>query len=268
MLAKSNEDQQDKIISSDILNIADEGTDIWNRLCTLQSEFGASFLEPDTCNDYIKALDTSDPASASYAEDLLMRMTTEEGGSEMNVVLPRPDVDTYNAVMYCWSRSRNPDKKIGVNRVYEALKDAFRAENDSGISPNIDTFKILMTVNSKTDNGSFSFDNAKACLDEMQQFSKNCSNGELLRPTLEIYNAALNKWDRDIHEYKPTWLCNGRAFDGGFVESTTSAHVEGLNVEEWYALMEKNNITGDIDTYEAIIQTWIDSGTLDGVVSV
>ena len=267
VLAECNEDSKEMAPNPEVFNIADEGKEIWNRLCMLQSEFGALLVETDACNNFIKALDTSDPASASYAEALLMCMANEEEHGKMKVVLPRPDVNTYNTVMSCWSRATGPDRKTGVNRVYKILEDALRNANDSRVLPNIDTFKILMAVNSKTDSGSFSFDNAKACLEQMQQLSKNCSSGELLHPTLEIYNAALSKWNHDVNEYKPSWLCNGRALDGGFVEATGSSHVEGLNVEEWVTLMEKNNINGDIDTYEAIIQTWVDSGTLDGLVS-
>jgi hypothetical protein len=236
------------------VDIAEEGGRIWDKLCELQSGFGASSIDTDTCNSYIKCLDSSDSTSASVAEDLLMRMSSEKEYGRHNVVLPSPNVDTYNAVMRLWSET-NGLNKDSVNRVYALLEDA------SGVYPNNDTFKILIAINSKRDDGTFSFHDAERCLRKM---SESCPT---LRPTLEVFNAALSKRRVANDEYKPSWLWNGRAFDGGFLDAKQSSDLEALDVEQWCVFMERNGIIGDIETFEAGIQAWVDTGTVDGLVS-
>ena len=99
----------------------------------------------------------------------------------------------------------------------------------------------------------------------MQHMAQNCKS---LHPdSLEIYNAALSKRNATTLDYKPTWLWKGRAFEQGFVDPTPSSNVEGMDIEEWCVLMAQNKVIGDIDTFEAGIQAWVNTGTLEGLVS-
>ena len=52
-------------------------------------------------------------------------------------------------------------------------------------------------------------------------------------------------------------------FGNGIADATASSRIEGSGVEEWRVLREKN---GDIETFEAATQAWVDTGTLDGLV--
>jgi hypothetical protein len=270
VLGQSNKDQNGVPCTNIISSTVSKGAeDIWDRLCLLQTEFGASFLDIDTCNTYLTCHDNSDLENATKGEVLLACMANQEEYGELSVMLPCPNVDTYNAVMSLWSRANvdTRDAKNGVNRVYTLLQDTRQTSLDAPkLQPTVETFRILIAVNSKTDDGSFSFSNAKSCLDQIKHLSE--SDGDSFRPDLSIYNAALSKRNRvDDNTYKPAWLWNGRAFDDGFVDGTEVSNAEGLDVEEWCKLMETNSIAGDIETFEAVIQTWIDSGTLDGLVS-
>ena len=68
--------------------------------------------------------------------------------------------------MSLWSTSDGLDAKDGVNRVYTQLEDD--ATNQPNLHPNIDTFKILIAINSKRDDGNFSFQLAKSYREKMQ----------------------------------------------------------------------------------------------------
>jgi hypothetical protein len=234
------------------VDIAEEGSHVWNKLCELQSKFGASSIDTISCNSYIECLDPSNPTSALLAEDLLSHMAAEKEYGDYNLVLPGPNVGTYNAVMRLWSETSGLNKDA-MNRVYSKLEDS------TDVYPNNETFKILIAINSKRDDGSFSFHDAKRCLRKM---SESCPS---LRPDLDVFNAALRKRRLTNDEYKPTWLCNGRAFDGGFIDPKQSSNTE--DVEQWCVFMEKSGIIGDIETFEAGIQAWVDTGTVDGLVS-
>eukprot|EP00956_Cyclotella_meneghiniana_P008645 scaffold11789_cov38-Cyclotella_meneghiniana.AAC.1 len=247
-----------------------KGQDIWNQLCSLQSEFSVSFLDTNACNNYIRCLvGSTDHSGITTAEALLMGMMKGvELYGDLEVTLPSPNVDTYNAVMTLWSKTDILEAKKGVNRVYALLEDAFEAGGcESELQPNIDTFKILAAINSKTDDGAFSLDRAKDCLEKMRQLSEKHSLGDSILPDVSIYNAALSKRNFASNEYNPAWLWNGRAFDGGFADATESSNNEGSEVEAWCRLMNSNGIIGDINTFEEVIQTWIDTGTFDGLVS-
>ena len=250
------------------LNISEEGQDIWDNLYRLQCGFDVPLLDVHACNMYIAGMNKSDPKSAKSAEALLVKMAKGEQYGECNNLLPCPNVDTYNAVMSLWSKSNSPDTKLGVNRVYTMLEEKYRTAEGSDFRPTVNTFKTLIATNSKNEDGSFSFNDAKTCLQKMIEFGMSDASSDFLHPKLEIYNAALRKPSKDNRKYKPSWLGNGRAFDRGFVEATDSSYVEGFDVEKWCSLMEHNNIQGDIETFEAVIQAWIDTGTLDGLVSV
>ena len=212
-------------------------------------------------------MDLSDPASAAAAESMLISMKSSEKYGILNVALPLPDIDTYNVVLDIWSKAPSPDSKSGVNRIYSLIEDSSFA--GTRLKPNIDTFKTLFAVNSKQDDGSFSLDNAKACLEQMREASQRF-NDPSLRPTLDIYTAALKKTSSDGNQsdYTPAWLCSGKAFEDGFRDASISSTDEGLAAEEWCALMEKNGMVATNALLEEIIQIWIDSGTLDGLVSV
>ncbi|KAL7487079.1 hypothetical protein ACHAW6_012673 [Cyclotella cf. meneghiniana] len=243
------------------VNIQQEGQFLWEKLSYLQSRFAddTCFIDTSTCNAYIGCLDIYDPTSATSAEALLLCMANGKKYGDLDVVLPRPNVDTYNAVMSLWSRADGRERESGVNRVYSLLKDAF-------LCPNIETFKVLMTTNSKDHDNRFSIKKAKACLAEMQQISK--SSGQNLRPNLDIYNAALMKTVAGVlhSHYKPSWLDSGKAFADGFRDATDDSYDEGREMEEWCTLMEENGTKANIDSYEAIIKTWVNTGTLDGLL--
>ena len=268
VLAECNSDAMVNLGGTNF-SITTKGQDIWNQLCSLQSEFCVSFLDTDACNNFIMCLECStDHSSTTTAEALLMGMINEEVYGDLNVTLPCPNVDTYNAVMTLCSKSDILEAKKAVNRVYTLLEDAFEAGGgESELYPNIDTFKILTAVNSKTNDGAFSLDKAKDCLEKMRQLSGKSSLGNSIRPDVSIYNAALCKQKFVSNDYNPAWLWNGRAFDGGFADATESSNIEGSEVEEWCRLMNSNGIMGDISTFEEVIQTWIDTGTFDGLVS-
>jgi hypothetical protein len=248
------------------VDIIKEANAIWEKLCFLQYH-DSSIIDTDTCNSYMGCMDLSDPASAAAAETMLISMKSSEKYGILNVALPLPDIDTYNVVLDIWSKAPSPDSKSGVNRIYSLIEDSSFA--GTRLKPNIDTFKTLFAVNSKQDDGSFSLDNAKACLEQMREASQRF-NDPSLRPTLDIYTAALKKPSSDGNQsdYTPAWLCSGKAFEDGFRDASISSTDEGLAAEEWCALMEKNGMVATNALLEEIIQIWIDSGTLDGLVSV
>ncbi|KAL3799537.1 hypothetical protein HJC23_008664 [Cyclotella cryptica] len=250
-----------KLADSVGVNIQQEAQHIWEKLNSLQLRFGddASFIDTSTCNAYIGCLDLYDPTSPTSAEALLHCMRDGNKNDDLHISLPRPNVDTYNAVLSLWSKANSLERETGVNRVYSLLQN-------SSLCPNMDTFKILMTTRSKEHDNRFSLKKAKTCLAEMQEVSKRSGN-QNLRPNLDVYNAALKKPIIGVphSHYKPSWLDGGKAFADGFRDAE-NLRGEGLEMEEWFALMEKHGVKANIDSYEAIIETWVNTGTLDGLL--
>jgi hypothetical protein len=83
------------------------------------------------------------------------------------------------------------------------------------------------------------------------------------------YNAALKKAitrSPSGFEYSPRYLRYGTAFQGGFKEDNQHLKKEALEMEEWLISIKRNYITPNIDMYDAIIQAWIDTGSLDGLL--
>ena len=195
-------------------------------------------------------------------------MMDKDHCSNENMILPKPNTETFNAVMSLLSHN---DDSNGVNRVYSLLEDASFAGtelHDHKLQPDINTFKTLLATNSKDSHGRFSFDRASESLAHMQQVSERLCDTSL-HLNADVYNAALKKKDpcSAMKDFRPPWLSCGRAFEDGICDHPANEN-EVLDMEKWFDLMERSCIKANIETYEALIQAWTDSGTLDGLVSL
>ncbi|KAL9184098.1 hypothetical protein ACHAXT_002184 [Thalassiosira profunda] len=246
---------------------------ILDHILSLSSTFDdtndPSFFDADTFNAYIQCLNPLDPArSAKAATDLLNSMSNQEK-FEDGVVLPLPNVGTYNSAMALWALVDGAEGQKGVNDVFSLLESAsLGIDDDRRILPNKETFNLLLAVNSKVD-GRFSFEQAKLWLGKMQGISESIL-GEAFVPDADVYTAALTTFSKSTEtnptteQYGDTWLRHGHPYVSGFktIDDCASEHAEATGVAEWLIYAEQSGVTPSIDMYEAVIRAWVKTGAL------
>mmetsp|Transcript_25011 Transcript_25011/g.52238 ORF Transcript_25011/g.52238 Transcript_25011/m.52238 type:complete len:1454 (+) Transcript_25011:54-4415(+) len=267
LIALGNANKQSDI---DLIDVRADATEILEKIVSLSSKFAksqdSSFLSTEALNAYMRCLNQSDPsASAKIADDFLRGMSSND--LYKGVVLPSPDLNTYNTVMSLWSVVGGDESQVGVNNVYQRLEVASLGEgNGTHLRPNSQTFKILLGTNSRKDNR-FCIENAKEWMEKIKTLLEELGDKEMLSD-VDIYNAAVSRQDNKIisndNEYSPYWLSLGKSFDGGFKNITDDGSEKGM--EEWLLDMETKQVYPTIETYEAVIQAWIETGTWDGLL--
>jgi len=167
------------------------------------------------------------------------------------------------------------------------------------VRPNRETFLIVLSSLAKSSSLTFCADEARYWIEQMKQHA-NEYNDISLQPDTEVYNAPL-KWSGGKRRRKRfsndvvgawaklsssssySWDDYGQIFQEGFriVLPEEVASDESLNVakqmEDWLIGMEemaarkkeeggKVDVAPDIETYESIIQAWVRTGTLEGLL--
>ena len=182
--------------------------------------------------------------------------------------LPTPNIGTYNATMTLCALEEGGAGQTGVNEVYLQLVGASHLVSDSGadraLLPNNETFKILLAVNSKVDN-EFSFEQAKSWLDKIKEISNTICDKPLV-PDADIYSAALSMLckESDVHT-TDSFLKYGKQFDGGFNDACSNT--EATDVTNWLLHAEERGVQPNVEIYEAVIQSWIKTGTKEGLLT-
>eukprot|EP00578_Thalassiosira_sp_NH16_P005449 CAMPEP_0181132354 /NCGR_PEP_ID=MMETSP1071-20121207/30950_1 /TAXON_ID=35127 /ORGANISM="Thalassiosira sp., Strain NH16" /LENGTH=1560 /DNA_ID=CAMNT_0023218681 /DNA_START=227 /DNA_END=4909 /DNA_ORIENTATION=- len=256
------------------INVEKDAKIILDKIVALSTSFddesGPSFLDASTFNAYIHCLSRLDPTrSAESAKDLLQRMVDREKFSR--IYLPPPNVGTYNAVMSLWALVDGIDGQNGASDIYSLLESAtLGGGGELSLKPNIETFKILLRINSKKIDGRFSFEQAKLWLSRIEQISVSIC-GETLIPDADIYNAALTPLS-DKFSTKPKndrlvgTLFHGVQYDGGFKIKNEDSNSEATDIAKWLLYAEECGVHPNTDMYEAVIQAYTKTGTKDALL--
>ena len=267
-LGKANRELHLNKVEESNINVQKDAKQILLKIMSLARSNHYDVLTADLCNSYLWCLSHVDPPrSAKTAQDLLKRM--ENGEKYYGTDLPTPNIGTYNATMALWALNDGIAGQNGVNNVYQQLveesKSASSSGSDCSLLPNEDTFKTLLAVNSKVDN-KFSFEQAKSWLEKIKETS-NATGNESFISDASIYNAALNASSAEFTLYSTenSFLNHGKQFDGGFKD--TFSHTEANDIANWLLYTEECGVKPNVEMYEAVIQSWIKTGSKEGLLS-
>ncbi|KAL7471765.1 hypothetical protein ACHAXS_012062 [Conticribra weissflogii] len=232
LVALGNANKQSDI---DLIDVHADATEILEKITSLSSRFAesqddSSFLSTEALNAYMQCLNRSDPcASAKIADDLLSGMSSND--VYHGVILPSPNLNTFNTVMSLWSVVGGDESQVRVNNVYQRLEVASLGEgNGTDLRPNSQTFKILLGANSRKNNR-FCIDSAKEWMEKIKSLSEELGTKEILSD-VDIYNAAVSRHDGKYisngDDYSPYWLSLGKSFHEGFRKNTDDGSEKGM----------------------------------------
>lgn len=226
----------------------------------------------DSYNAYLQCLVRTDPAdAATRAEAFLTAMTEgqEIGGRK----LPEPNIGTYNSVMKLWA---NAGGRIGYKKCEELMLQLLQKSNvGSGLQPSRDTFLIMLNSMANAGNEPKLFDKDKALewIERMRTYAVSHKDNTMI-PDVQVYNAPLY-WNggfktvtsNPLTAMRP-WDAYHQIFGNGLISTTETENREehAQQVQEWLDYMQaKTNVSPNIETYEAVIQAWVRTGTKEGL---
>ncbi len=229
--------------------------------------------EPDvaTFNSYIRCMQSSNPIdSANRAENFLKDML--DGVTFEGYKLPKPDCDTFNAVMKHWQSIGSEDGHKNISTLFSRME--LSMESISGLKPNKETFLIALKSlvhqkDASSGNHMFAMEEAHKWIELMEKFSTNFNYDDMIVDT-EVYNAALPPLLRndglkngELSKHFPSKLDEGDAL-----------RLNAANVEDWINSMNRMSrvdgkvfVAPDIKTYEAVIQAWIQNNSEEGLIN-
>lgn len=202
-------------------------------------------------------------AVATEAERTFFNMNN--GTPTKGKVLPKPNTATTNAMIQLWAQVGGTDGRYGGN-----LDDEFR--------PNRESFLCVLSSSayaptSKDDKGGFDLQFAKQCVQRMRELAEEDPHNQSLRPDTQVYNAPL-RWSGGL-ECRRTrpyariipWDNYQEIFKNGFRTAGDDDDLveEARSMEAWLEEMIAMDVAPDIETYEAILQAWVRTGTRSGL---
>ena len=218
--------------------------------------------DTDTLNLYLQCLEGPDPLTrALKAESVVERMKNQT--RLRGNVPPKPNMGTYNALLHIWAQVG------GGSGRYSKLDESFR--------PNRDSFVAILSSSSYVDSKKrqesiFDLEFAKQCVRRMSNLHTELED-ESLKPDTQIFNAPM-RWSGGLlwRESRPStrriaWDNHRRIFSPGFKPfSWTDPLVRNaVNIEKWFHFMDEYGVLPNIETYEAVAQAWVRTGTREGL---
>lgn len=226
--------------------------------------------KPDTtsCNLLLKCFCGKNRIQiAKRAEQFVenMRQQKKWFGAE----LPKPDMVTINTLIQLWAQCGGKTGK-------------FDRIPDDWFKPDRESFLAILSseaYNPEREDESKIFDInfARQCVDRMKELTdENPHAGKDMTPDTQIMNAPL-KWSGGF-KWKVTrpyarythWDNYELLFSEGFVEydESSDAVQNALRIQQWIEEMStryQDTCRSDIETFEALVQAWINTKTLEGV---
>ena len=225
----------------------------------------------DTYASYVACLEGPDPkVVADRALTLLEKMKSGEPVDSSIVggkVYPKPTIEVTNAVIQLHAQ-------LGGH----SARDIFYSVED----PNRVTFLSVLSsmsypavADDSTTASSFDPVFAQECIDQMQALADENQNDETWIPDLQVYNSGL-RWSGGIQSTlsrpyaRPlSWDLHADIFQEGFQEFDENSRLvqDAYRMHAWLEKMAGigGSITPNIETYEAVIQAYIRTGTEEGV---
>ena len=234
-----------------------------------RSKVTALSCSPDvtTFNLFIPCIRSTAPRkSAEEAEAFLEDMLN--GRPYKGFGLPKPDSNTFNAVMKQWQSVPDDEKQDHISRLFLMLEAEMTPSNT--LAPNKQTFMIALRslASERRDETSpfiFNPEKAQKWIDCMEKHALQ-SNEENMTIDADVYNAALpcESYKTDVQKQTfPSKLSAGNII-----------RQNACNVEKWFRSMQrisseegKQFVAPNRSTYESVIQAWVQNKSKEGLAN-
>ena len=223
----------------------------------------------DTYVAYLACLEGPDPASVAIrAKKILENMKNGAPVGTSNAegqTYPKHTIGVVNAVIQLCAQMGGESGRFSLDEI----------EN-----PNRDTFLSVLSCMSHPpaidgEAGGFDPIFAQECIDEMLAAAEKNPADPSLSPDLQVYNAGL-RWSGGVQSNltrpyaRPLpWDSHAEIFQNGFQVFDEDSRVvqEAYRMHAWLEEMSGlgGAITPNVETYEAVIQAYIRTGTQEGV---
>jgi len=255
-LAKAN---QNVTISQASSGAEDAASKVLEVLCKTQN----ARPDADAYTLFLRCLQGGSPkVIAEKAEKILNDMREEIFWR--GHLLPKPNTGTMNALIQLWAQIGSTSGR------YDNIGEDF--------VPNRESFLAILSSSAyepfvEGDSEGFDSEFAGECIKRMRELA---DDNESLLPDTQIYNAPL-RWSggSQFHISRPyaryiAWDDHEKLFRDGVQEfDEKSAHVQNARaVEAWVEEMKTSGderIQPNIESYEAVIQAWVRTATLEGL---
>ena len=219
--------------------------------------------DADTYAAYLLCLEGANPflvAKRGQAIYNAMRSGSKYGGHK----LPQPTIAAFNSLLQLWAQTGRKN-------------EIFKLSVSSVLPPNRETFlSLLSCLAYPAEANDFDSNYALECIQQMQSIYDN-SGDETYLPDTEVYNAPL-RWSGGLvtSSTRPfarciPWDNYDVIFREGFrlCSEEDSLFQQALAMEEWLQDMDSEKtgsmVRPSIETYEAVIQAWVRTGSEEGV---
>lgn len=216
-------------------------------------------------NYYLQCL-----ADGNEADSILRAMVdrTEIDGR----VLPEPDIHTFNTVIQLCALSGGDAAYSKCEEIFDLIQEAKDLGFD--VRPNRDTFLSVLSslarpLGDAFDVSAFDRDKATRWIERLQQMGEESGDTSLVADT-QVYNAPL-RWSggADSSRTRPyaqilPWDRQD-AFRSAYPQVEDPLWNEARKLDDWLLEMEKNGPEPDVETFEAVIQAWVRTGTNEGL---
>jgi hypothetical protein len=229
--------------------------------------------DADTYSYFLKCIDGTNPIVAVEKAEAIVEAMVKEAKHTTNAdyTLPKPNQSTYNALIQITAQiggtSGRYPKFTETNFVPDRL--SFLSILSSCIySPNIES-----------EFGGFDREFVQECIHRMTELAEEQRN-DLLLPDTYVYNAPL-RWSggpilwaqsRPYTRIIP-WDDYEQIYAKGVKEEVDDDNIrvkQSRDMESWLEVMEKESVSNkriapNVETYEAVIQGWLRTGTREGL---
>jgi hypothetical protein len=230
--------------------------------------------DADTYSYFLKCIDGTNPIVAVEKAEAIVEAMMNESKHKTNpdYTLPKPNQSTYNALIQITAQVG------GTSGRYPRFTDTnFMPDRQSFLSI---LSSCLYSPNMETEVGGFDREFVQECIYRMTELANELNNDQLL-PDTYVYNAPL-RWSggpilwtqsRPYTRIIP-WDNYEQIYAKGLKEDIDEDNnirvKQSRDMESWLEYMENEGVSNkrvapNVETYEAVIQGWLRTGTREGL---
>ncbi|KAL7579665.1 hypothetical protein ACA910_021815 [Epithemia clementina (nom. ined.)] len=221
--------------------------------------------DADAYNLYLQCLEGPDPVTrALRAESIFQRMKNQT--RLRGFVPPVPNTGTYNTLLHLWAQVG------GANGRYSKLEESFEPNRDSFLAV-LSSSSYVDSEHVESESNVFDLEFAKQCVQRMATLHQETGN-DSFQPDTAILNAPM-RWSGGLlwQQSRPNtrripWDDQCTIYRNGFrpVSSNNALVRNAEQMQEWVQYMgQEYNVQPNVETYEALIQAWVRTGTREGL---
>eukprot|EP00797_Seminavis_robusta_P005928 Sro1399_g269350.2 (775) ;mRNA; r:13015-15339 len=215
---------------------------------------------------YLGCLEGPSPLDVAMRAKLLLDNMNEEAPADVTgeKFYPKPSIGVVNAVIQLWAQVGGESGRFSLDNIDNPNRETFLSVLSSMCYP--------ATVEGEF--GGFDPIFAQDVFDKMKLLADQNPTDGTLQPDIQCYNAGL-RWSGGLqstlsrpHMRAVPWDSHAEIFRNGFLpfNEDCQAVQDAYRMNAWLEeMMTLDSVNPNIETYEAVIQAYIRTGTKNGV---